>query len=388
MTPGARYAAAIEVLDLIQGGHSAEQVLTTWARQNRYAGSKDRAAIRDHVFGVLRRKRSAAALGNGDNGRALVLGFLRARGIDPETVFGTGGYAPVALSDSEKASREAPLSVAEKSDLPEWLWPIWVENLGDNAVNAAVVQKDRAPITLRVNLSAGSRAEVQAKLLQDGVETIVSKAVSTALHVTGNERRIGQSRAFLDGDVELQDAASQKAMHLLQPYAQGRVLDYCAGGGGKALALADLSDASIFAHDIAQERMKDIEHRARRANQTIKILTPDILAQSGTFDLVLCDAPCSGSGTWRRTPDEKWRLTADRLTELNGIQADVIRNGANFVGLAGVLAYATCSVLKSENEAVVTAFLSENPDFELMDTMQLLPESQHDGFYLAVMRRA
>ncbi len=383
MTPAARYAAAIEVLDLIHDGGAAEQVLTTWARQNRFAGSKDRAAIRDHVYDVLRQWRSVAALGGGNNGRAWVLGLLRKQGLDPKTVFGAGGYGPEALSAEESTLPNPDMSPAEAADIPDWLWPMWSTDLGDEAGPVAKVLQDRAPIGLRVNLRRGTMTEAQAALAQDDIGTRAIDDVKTALEVIENPRRVAQSRAFQTGLVELQDIASQRAMLTVAPFAGANVLDYCAGGGGKALALADLTDAQVVAHDIAPQRMADIPIRAARAGVNVTVTeTP----QKQAFDLVLCDAPCSGSGTWRRTPHAKWQLTEARLKELGEMQRDVIEGGAKCVATGGMLAYATCSVLRCENDAIVADFLARHPGFTLVSQDQLLPCAEHDGFFLAMMR--
>ncbi len=383
MTPAARYAAAIEVLDLIHDGGSAEQVLTTWARQNRFAGSKDRAAIRDHVYDVLRQWHSVAGLGGGNNGRAWVLGLLRKQGLDPNTVFGAGGYGPEALSAEEEALPNVEMSPSGAADIPDWLWPMWSADLGDEAGPVAKVLQDRAPIGLRVNLRRGTVAAAQAVLAQDDIGTRVIDDVKTALEVVENPRRVAQGHAFQTGLVELQDIASQRAMLTVAPYVGESVLDYCAGGGGKALALADLTDAQVVAHDIAPQRMADIPTRAARAGVNITVTEAP---QKQAFDLVLCDAPCSGSGTWRRTPHAKWQLTEARLKELGEMQRDVIESGAESVATGGMLAYATCSVLRCENDAIVADFLARHHGFTLVSQEQLLPCAEHDGFFLAMMR--
>ncbi len=383
MTPAARYAAAIEVLDLIGTENPAEKVLTTWARQNRYAGSKDRAAVRDHVYDVLRRRRSLAALGGGHDGRALILGLLRSDGIDVADVFGAGGYGPEALTAEEVRFEPALMSPDEACDIPSWLWPMWQDDLGAEAAEVGKVLQHRAPVNLRVNLRRGTLAAAQAALAGEDIATRPVDQVKTALEVLENPRRVATSAAFRDGLIEVQDVASQRAMLALVPHIKSSVLDYCAGGGGKALALADLSDAQVVAHDISSRRMADIPTRAARAGVTIGVET----APRGPFDAVLCDAPCSGSGTWRRTPDAKWNLTSDRLTELNEMQAEVIRNGADLTASGGVLAYATCSVLGCENDGIVTGFLDKNSDFQLETRHFWRPDAHQDGFFLAMLRR-
>lgn len=386
MTPAARYASAISVLDDVLSGASAEKCLTSWARANRYAGSKDRAAVRDHVFDVLRRKRSLAARGGDESGRALVLGLLRHQGIDPMDVFGAGGYAPVALTEAEIAAGVLPTGPAETHDLPDWLWPVWAKDLGESAIAAAAALQDRGPVTLRVNLRRGSREAATAILAEDGIVVEASQDVKTALQVVENERRVHLSRAYLEGFVDLQDLASQQAVLSLNIPNGARVLDYCAGGGGKALALADLFACQVTAHDISAARMKDIPVRAERAVVSIEVLNSAALDQGAGYDVVFADAPCSGSGTWRRAPEAKWSFTPDKLFEYNVLQLEVIENAARFVGAAGQIVYATCSVLSAENSGVLLHFTGKNPDWEILSETTRLPDAAGDGFFHSVLQ--
>ena len=304
MTPGARVAAAIAVLDAIRAGAAAEQALTGWARASRFAGSKDRAAVRDHVFDVLRTRRS---LGDGD-GRSLMIQLALRDGWDLDALFSGEGHAPAAVSVDERAKPALP-NAAAACDLPDWLWPEWSKSLGANAEGVARVLQSRAPVFLRVNSRRATREAAAAMLAEDGIATRAHPTVPTCLDVTGNPRQIKTAAAYLQGVVELQDAASQWAVGLLPLAGAARVLDYCAGGGGKALAFADQSEAAVYAHDIAPQRMRDLPERAGRAGVEITILTRNEAQRLAPFDLVFCDAPCSGAGTWRRTPDAKWQLT-------------------------------------------------------------------------------
>lgn len=386
MTPAARYAAAIVVLDRIVAGAPAEKSLTTWARTNRFAGSGDRAAVRDHVYDALRARRTLAAMGGSDTGRGLVLGLLRRAGIDPALIFGAGGYAPSALTGAESEPAERPLTPAQAADLPDWLWPIWQESLGDDAMGAADCLRDRAGVFLRVNRNRTRRDEAQASLAAEGIATVPVPDVKTALQVTDNPRKVATSKAFRDGLIEVQDTASQIAISRLPLAPDMRVLDYCAGGGGKALAMADLLAAPVWAHDIDTARMADIAPRAARAGSTIRVFNTSHLPKTATFDLVLCDAPCSGSGTWRRAPDAKWRITPGRLTDLVALQQDVLTAAARQVVPGGVLAYATCSVLNQENRGAIDAFCRNHRNWDLRDELVLHPQATHDGFYLAILR--
>lgn len=387
MTPAARYSAAIGILDRILGGEPAEKALTVWARQNRYAGSKDRAAVRDHVFEVLRKKRSCAAFGGGENGRALVLGLLRLAGADLNAIFSGDGYAPAKLAAKEMVEPNSELTIAERHDLPDWMWDRWCAALGGDAASAAMTQRERATVALRVNPIRGTVAQAVSALKSDEIHVVEHAAAPGCLLVETNHRRVAQSSAFSSGLVELQDASSQMAV-LDWPVDDGhRVLDYCAGGGGKSLALACSKGASVTAHDIEERRTRDIPARAKRAGVKVPILSTDDLDDQGAFDVVVCDAPCSGSGTWRRTPDAKWRLTERALAQFHETQRDVLEAAKRFLHADGMLIYATCSVFSDENQDVVSEFLRRNDGFVFESHRLIVPSSQNDGFYYCVLRR-
>ena len=383
MTPGARVAAAIAVLDQIAGGDLAEQALTAWARGSRFAGSKDRAAVRDHVYDVLRARRS---LGDG-TGRGLMQRLALREGWSLDALFSGEGHAPAQLTASEGVDLSQPLTLsnAARCDMPDWLWPLWEESLGDQAKAAALAQQGRADVFLRVNARKATPQIAMISLEAAGVATVLHPAVSGCLRVTENPRRVKMTDAYLDGLVELQDASSQHAVQQVPIAAGARVLDYCAGGGGKALALADRHDARIFAHDIAPKRMRDLPQRATRAGVTIETIATRDLPNQPKFDVVFCDAPCSGSGTWRRTPDAKWRFFQDDLDRLMQSQDEVLRAASSLITDAGLLVYATCSVLKVENDAAISRFLTEFPGWKVTQRQQLLPNDDGDGFFVCCL---
>lgn len=387
MTPAARIQAAIEILDQIAAGEPAEKALTSWARSARYAGSKDRAAIRDHVFDVLRQKLSCAAIGGGLNGRALMIGSLTQAGTDLDSVFTGEGHAPSPLADDERPDAPA-LDVAEAWDIPEWLLPLWQSSLGDKAAEVAEIQRHRAPVFLRANLRRTTTEEAIMALAAHEITAQPHPLSPSAIEVTGNARRIKQAPAYLTGEVELQDAASQALVDALPLADAGKVLDYCAGGGGKTLAMAALSSAMMHAHDANPRRMKDLPDRAERAGIAVRLLKTNELKETGPFDLVLCDAPCSGSGSWRRAPEGKWRLTPEVLDEVTGIQAQILEDAAPLVVSGGALAYATCSVLSVENQDQIEAFLSARPDWTLETQRSFTPLDGGDGFFVAVLRKS
>lgn len=381
MTPAARVQTAIELLDSILDGHPAEQALTNWARRSRFAGSGDRAAVRDHVFQVLRRRRSCAALGGGETGRALMIGVLRAQGIAPEEYFTGERYAPAALG-ADEARAGAPRA-QDLRDLPDWLWQEFEASLGPDAAATAEALRHRAPVSLRVNSAQSSVAAVIAALRDDAIEARADPIAPTALIVTQGARRISAHPLYREGVIELQDGASQAAMARIAVPEGGRVLDFCAGGGGKSLALAARASARWFAHDALPARMRDLPARAARAGVEITQVATTELAALAPFDLVLCDVPCSGSGTWRRAPEAKWALTSDRLEALLREQAAILDQAAMLVAPGGALAYVTCSVLRQENEARIAAFLEGHPGWQC-DEMRRWPVSDAgDGFFYA-----
>ncbi|MAM60467.1 RsmB/NOP family class I SAM-dependent RNA methyltransferase [Maritimibacter sp. UBA3975] len=386
MTPAARHAAAIEILDDWLAGGALEQVLTRWARGNRFAGSKDRAAIRDIVYDAVRCRRSFAALGGSETGRGLVIGGLRAGGLDPATLFTGEGYAPLPLTEEEMQPPDvATLPEAVRMDLPDWLMEPLRASLGDDLAPVAETLRHRAPVHLRVNIARIGRAAAIEMLAGDGVRAEPNALSETALTVTEGARRVHLGRAYRDGLVELQDAASQAVVDMLGVYPGCTVLDYCAGGGGKALALA-ARGAHVTAHDIDPRRMSDLPGRADRAGVNIEIAPPD--AVNGLFDLVLADAPCSGSGSWRRAPQGKWSLSEASLGSLQSTQADILDRIAGFVSSAGRIAYATCSLLDAENDEQIAAFLARNGDWHVEARRRFTPLDGGDGFFIATLARA
>lgn len=381
MTPAARIAAAIRVLDEILAGSAAEQALLRWSRASRFAGSGDRAALRDLVFGALRRRDSYAALGGALTGRGLMIGHARAAGMPVTQIFTGEGHAPAALTETEAAHR---LPDALPDDLPDWLRPDWNEALGAEAGQVAQAMTLRAPVWLRVNLARTDPAAAAAALAAEDIGTEPSTLLPSALCVTANERAVNRSAAYRDGLVELQDLSPQLACARLPLTPGMAVLDYCAGGGGKTLAIgARQPGVRLVAHDVAPARMADLPARAERAG--LRVAVTD--RPAGSFDLVVADVPCSGSGTWRRTPDAKWRLDRARLRDLVATQARILDEIVPRVAAGGTLAYMTCSVLRAENADQIAAFLSRNPCFRLVEDRLWTPLTGGDGFYLAMLRR-
>ena len=385
MTPAARVQTAIELLDEILAGAPAEKVLTAWARRSRFAGSKDRAGVRDHVFDVLRRRRSCLPRGLDEGGRSLMLGLLHQDGADIETLFADVPYGPETLNETEQAALGA--GFAPEVDLPEWIVPRFETALGDDFVANSAALRHRAPVFLRANLRKGTRKQAIERLSSEGIDCEASTLAVTAMIVREGARRVSQSDAYRQGIVEVQDASSQAAIAGL-PLKDGmRVLDYCAGGGGKTLGMGGRTKGTFVAHDVHAGRLRDLPGRAKRAGLKVSVRTQDQLQGEKPFDLVFCDVPCSGSGTWRRSPDAKWRFEQADLEALLNVQAEILREVVPLLSQDGHLVFATCSVLNEENEDQVAQFLQDHPAFHCSYSQRWSMVDGCDGFFIAHLTR-
>ena len=332
------------------------------------------------------------------SGRQLMLGLMRLRGWDP-ALLTAGGRHALAPPDAGEAARlvrapEADMAAMPEGvalDLPDWLLPRLRAALGPELAARARSAQIRAPLFLRAHAGRITAEAAAKQLAAEGIEASPHPRVATALRVTAHPRALRRSRLFLDGLVELQDLSSQEAMADLPDPAGLRVLDLCAGAGGKALALAargaGRDGGSLHAHDIDPARLRDLPERAARAGARVLLLPPGEAARAAPHDLVLADVPCSGSGTWRRDPEGKWRLTPARLAELTRLQARLLRQAAGLVAPGGWLAYTTCSVLCEENEIAVDRFLAELPGWRVTMQKRYGADTEGDGFFLSLLCR-
>lgn len=389
MTPAARLSAAIQILEQILAGDPAERTLTRWARQNRYAGSKDRASVRDIVFDCLRRKRSLFHSAGQETARGMVLAHQHHLGNNLDELCNGIRYAPEPLNQQEKDSIGNPIEVASlpvRYDFPDFLLPILERSLGDDLSSVMEAMQERAPVDLRVNRLRATRDEAERMLARDLIFTDPHELAENAMRITQNPRKLARSLAYSYGLVELQDVSSQAVASFCQAKRDMTVLDYCAGGGGKTLALAmDMhGQGHLMAHDANPNRMKDLPQRAARANAMVEILSPKVLqSKNPQCDLVVVDAPCSGTGAWRRNPDAKWRFTNADLDNLTNLQAEILKSASKYVKSGGTMIYATCSILDVENRFQVDAFLDRNKDFVFDEQLDLTPLQGGDGFYAA-----
>ena len=395
MTPAARLSAAGDILDTLDYSRLVDPQLKSWARRNRFAGSGDRRAIADRVYTCLRTKRTSAALGGDTSGRALVLGSLVAvdeLSVEAVASLCTGGYGLGTLTDHERSSLQSSLgslSEAERFDWPDWLLPEARAVFGDEVGVELQALRHRAPLDLRVNTLRGTVSEARKSLENEGLESETTTICETALRLPPSTS-ILNTAAFRDGLVEPQDAASQAIATFVVAKPGDTVLDYCAGAGGKTVAIAAImrNEGKLFAHDIDPQRMSELSQRAEKCDVTIIECKGQQDIAPNSCDAVLIDAPCSGSGSWRRDPIGKWRLDPKRLNELHKAQREALTSAARFVRLGGTLTYATCSILPSENKDQVDWFLSQSLEFSLVDTLNLWPARDGcDGFYAARFQR-
>lgn len=354
MTPAARIQAAIEILDAIaasarEGGAPADAIFAEAMRARRYAGSKDRRAIRGHVYDAIRLVRSAPA-----SGRAAMLALVDADPALADLFDGTPyGPAPIAADEPRAGTGLAAQALIDLFD------PLVGEGEGDAMLA-------RATLDLRANRIKSNR-DALATLFPEG-EAILGAPDGWRLPP---ETAAAQHPAYADGMFEVQDAASQYASAALDAAPRQAIVDLCAGGGGKTLAIASLTgnDADILACDTNRARLQQLPPRAERAGATrieTRLLNPGqelaMLADwQGKADRVFVDAPCSGSGTWRRSPELRWRLTPQRLDRHLADQAKLIDIGADLVAPGGKLLYAVCSIIAREGRAQVDEFLNRHP---------------------------
>ncbi|HEY6995867.1 MAG TPA: RsmB/NOP family class I SAM-dependent RNA methyltransferase [Xanthobacteraceae bacterium] len=382
MTPGARLSAAIEVVaDIEARRRPAADALKDWGLAHRFAGSGDRAAIAGLVYDALRRRASSAHVMGAATPRAVVLGMLRLeRKLEPDAIarLADGSrFAPVPLSGDEVARLAAsdlagaPPWIA--GDYPEWLDPHLARVFGEERAAEGAALASRAPLDLRVNAIKGSREAAAAALAELGpVPTRWSPfGLRIALAAEAKAPAIHAEPAFIKGLVEVQDEGSQLAALLAAARPGEQVVDFCAGAGGKTLALAAMMEnhGQLYATDTDKRRLAPIHERlARSGARNVQVRTPksagnELADLAGRADLVLIDAPCTGIGTWRRNPDAKWRVRPGALALRQNEQAAALDRAAALVKPAGRIAYVTCSLLAEENGDQVRVFLARQGDF-------------------------
>ena len=375
----AQIQAAIDACQLIfdQRNTPADKLLNTYFRERRYIGSKDKRAIAAHVYSALRRAPRYIRI-TGDDARMLILMVLR----DEEhlsvsqlrDIFTGTDYSPTRLTRQEMCQLESEndFTQAEELAISNELYPFFLESMSTETCEAlATSYLSEGTFDLRVNTLKSTREAVLALLMADGYE--VSATPLSPIGIRFNRRQSLEGHPlFKDGTIEVQDEGSQLIALSCEASAKMAVLDYCAGAGGKTLALAATmqNKGQLFACDIHEGRLKRARERTRRADvHNVRFQQADdpkfLKRHSKFFDRVLVDAPCSGTGTWRRNPDMKFKTTANDIAELQALQRSILTKVAPLVRPGGMLIYATCSVFKAENHDQITWFLENYPDFEL-----------------------
>jgi 16S rRNA (cytosine967-C5)-methyltransferase len=425
MRLGGRVSAAIEILDEIAKRHRpASEALRDWGKAHRFAGSADRHAIGTLVYDGLRRRNSMAHHMQSRDTRALVFATLRlqwGRDMDEIAALSEDSHGPPPLTGTELAALQLPHSPSGEAyidgDFPQWLLPSFERVFGPVAAEQGAALSLRAPIDLRTNTLKTDRAKLLDALARYGAVPGPLSPLAVRIAPPGPEARntnVEVEPSHGQGWFEVQDAASQVAALMSGVKPGETVADICAGAGGKTLALAAMmrNVGRLFAHDNDRHRLRPIFERIQRSGASnIEVIAADEwdrLKKAGPFDCVLIDAPCSGSGSWRRKPDAKWRLSERALQQRMKDQRAVLEHGSSLVKSGGRLIYITCSVLPEENTDQVAAFLAAHPDFRIRpyteqwrmdlpgsppasadgrsDTLLLTPASHDtDGFFVAVM---
>lgn len=430
MKPGARLRAAAEVVADIETRHRpVAEALADWGKAHRFAGSGDRAAIGNLVYDVLRRRQSLAARMGADTPRALVLATAHvAFGMsiaDISAAADGSQHALEPLTEPERVALAAALGTDQPAhiagDFPEWLAPSFARAFAARAASEGEALARRAPVDLRANALKADRERVLKALERHGATPTQMSPVGVRIPAPsgpGRSPNVEAEAGHGKGWFEVQDEGSQIAALLAGAGPRHQVLDLCAGAGGKTLAIAAAmqNTGQVYAYDSSRTRLRPIFERLKRAGaRNVQVLdggdVDALLGLGARFDTVLVDAPCSGSGVWRRRPDSKWRLRPASLAERQAEQRAALGLARRMVKSGGRIVYVTCSVLPEENTDTVAGFLAEAPELALVpyaeawrsmlpgeppasadgstDTLQLTP-ARHgtDGFFVAVLRRA
>jgi 16S rRNA (cytosine967-C5)-methyltransferase len=440
MTPGARIQAAIELTsDISKSPESVDKLIAAYFKRRRYAGSKDRRAIAERVYGLVRKQArlnwwtERTGQGIEPTARRCIIADLalseKLQPVEISALFSGQRHCPPPLEQSEQDLAEAlagrPLS--HHADMPDWVaseYPQWMDGLlkdafADNLVSEMTAMNQPAPLDLRVNTVKSSVPVAADVLHQVNIETAPCPWSPLALRVVGHAK-MGGIAAYRDGLVEIQDEGSQLLAMMCDARPGLNMIDFCAGAGGKTLALgAAMTEQGILhgklvACDVFERRLSRIIPRIERAGLrgvTLKVLAaqndPWITENAATADRVLLDVPCTATGTWRRAPNARWRLLPNELDELIIVQRQILEQASALVKPGGWLVYATCSVLHPENQDQIQWFLEHNEDFEIMDAgtvwhqcigdipaplsgpfLRLTPATTlTDGFFCAILQR-
>lgn len=415
--------AAILLNNLLDFNSPADAKLGEFFRNHRELGTKDRAFVAESVYGVLRRLRYLSAVtaneaGDPDDARKLILAWLlrvEGKSIRELEPILTEQQKEWAVQIKAKITENLPMAV--QADVRDWLWDKLVSQYGEElALTICRSMFDQASLDLRVNTIKATREEVLAKMQAENTvkDNVIGPTPFSPIGIRmGAKLNISKHVLFEAGKIEVQDEGSQLLAYLVAPKRGQMVADFCAGAGGKTLAIGALmkNTGRLYAFDISEKRLHNLGQRLKRsglsnlhAQVIVSEADPKLKRLNGKFDRVLVDAPCSGFGTLRRNPDLKWRFEAKDIAELNVKQAAILARASKLTKAGGRLIYATCSLLVDENEAIAEAFLSANSDFVLVPANTVLAQQQiqldtgnylkllphlhgTDGFFAAVFER-
>lgn len=405
MQTPARYQAVLELIgEIFKDMRPADGIIDDYLKSRKYIGSKDRRFIADTVWEIIRNRMKLEFDAGSKEYRKILLMYLKHKGEDAAAIFSGGQYAPQALSEEEKQwlkqDNEEPYPPYVEAECPQWLF----EKIGDMQALKAL----NVPASADFRINVKSREAVIEQMKAEGY--CVYPTPYSPLGLRSDDRiSLGNCVAYREGQIEVQDEASQIAALLCDVRPEHKIVDYCCGAGGKSLAMAYLlqNKGHIFAHDIEKKRLMALKPRMERLNiKNIELI--DFLATSDKdFDRFIIDAPCSGTGTWRRSPDAKFRLNQNMLTKLTAIQAGILRTAYEKTKPGGRIIYITCSVLAEENENITEAFVQDYPDMQFVNLRTLweqktaAPYPYHsdrclrmspymtgtDGFFIAVMEK-
>lgn len=403
--------AGMALADVLSGTGPADVKLGWFFKNNRDLGIKDRAFVAESVYGVLRRKAFLAHITGGEDPRKLLLALLlRVQGVSMRELEEVLSKQQKEWAQEIKAAKADDLTPAEQADLPEWLWEKLSEQYGgEQALTIARSMHQSASLDLRVNILKTTREDVVAKFTSEKTDLSLTPYSPHGIRMP-QRMTISKHPFFTDGKIEVQDEGSQLLAQLVAPRRGEMIADFCAGAGGKSLAIGALmrNTGRLYAFDVSEKRLHNLGTRLKRSglsNLHSQVITseqdPKLKRLNGKFDRVLVDAPCSGLGTLRRNPDLKWRQMPQDVAELTVKQTNILNRAAKLVKNGGHLIYATCSLLQDENEHIAEAFLADHPEFSLVpanqilaqqnialdtgDYLKLLPHlHQTDGFFAAV----
>jgi 16S rRNA (cytosine967-C5)-methyltransferase len=398
INPNLLRLAGMALADVLSGTGPADVKLGWFFKQNRELGTKDRAFVAESVYGVLRRKSYLAYVADGEDPRKLLLAWLlRVQGMSMRDLDEVLNKQQKEWAHEIKAKHTDDLPRYMQADLPEWFWNSLIAQYGEEqALTIARSMHQPAPLDLRVNLVKTNREDVLAKFASEHTEVQVTPLSPTGIRM-GQKMTISRHKLFTDGMIEVQDEGSQLLAQLVAPRRGEMIADFCAGAGGKTLAMGALmrNSGRLYAFDVSEKRLQNLGVRLKRSglsNLHAQVITseadPKLKRLNAKFDRVLVDAPCSGLGTLRRNPDLKWRQTPQDIIELTAKQTRILDRAAKLVKVGGRLIYATCSLLQEENEQIADAFLASHPDYALVNANHILAQQKIDldtGVYLKLL---